>query len=1189
MSTKIRLTPDQQAAVDSLNQNCIVAAGAGSGKTRVLVERYLNILAAHDFDSDLLDQIVAITFTEKAATEMKERIRQGIRDRLGAAKKDGLFDEADGWYQLSTELERARITTIHSFCRRILQRYPIEAGVDPEFNVLEEFEARWLLKEAVEETLSAVFKEEQTQNNGVRLFDQWLVGVGLKSAQSQLMSVVLQCFTFGWSPKELTRVTMDHFQQMQDQLEQRWDEMSGELEMQLLQSAGELLLVKKIKKADEFRASWSDLREIWAKTEEWPERLDLLSRLRSSLGGNWGSRAAVKLPLQQCREACDQLTDLIKGKLYLPDEKELLTLFCHIIKQIADRYQQLKKERAGVDFDEMQWRVCRLLDNYPDIRAEMQQKIRYLMVDEFQDTNDLQKQLIDLLIKNDRGDSKPGKCFVVGDPKQSIYRFRGADVSLFHRTRREILQSGGKEVSLSANFRSHPKLISFYNHFFAQLMSQEKESPNYYQAVEAREDQSRIDVAVEYLAVPHKKEELPTGWERRDAEARMLAEHIFRMVSEGTPPGDIAVLFRAMTHVKKYEQELARFNIPFHVVKGRGFYDRQEVLDLLHFLRLLIEPENRLALVGVLRSPFCGVSDETILRLALQGSWNGTDKEWTELRELPQEERSKLLAFNRLRARAGEWVGSIHVADLMERILKECGYLTVLWATPDGKQGAANLKKLIQQARSISGLEAFSVSHYLERVDLLIAEQQAETEALIESEHSDSVKLMTIHQSKGLEFPVVYIPDLSYQHTPRHGAVHADPHAGLVLVIKDERGESIEPVRWKQAMERNRDLEWEESVRLLYVAATRAENRLILSGSPEELKEGKSLMEVTKWSHWLDGILDYGKIDWKEKKWVFSQECLPIRVHSDLPGEQADVEQTEVPLEKYLAGDLTVSCPEPLQEEVVFLQPRGFTEADRLEISVTDWKGLINCPRKHFYQHVLGLPRLKEAETAGSAEKTVLPAFDPKEKGTVVHRVIELLSHTGGQTIEWEGVARQVWDEIALPLSERQRANEEIRPYVANFLHSRIYAEQKLRATPLTEQKFSVDLKGVRFFGVIDLLHHRPDGTREVIDYKTDELRPEEAKETAAEYLPQLQLYVLATKQKWEFIPEQATLYFLKPNLEVSFTVTDEWLQDAEKQLEKNVQWLRKTSAYEPWSANPGKRCRYCDFKLICDAGKPSP
>ncbi|SEM72773.1 UvrD-helicase domain-containing protein [Lihuaxuella thermophila] len=1182
MTGNIQLTPEQQAATHSLNRDCIVSAGAGSGKTRVLVERYLKILAEHRFNTDLLDQVVAITFTEKAATEMKERVRRGMEERLMKARLAGNVEEADGWYRLLTEIERACITTIHSFCRSILKKFPIEAGVDPEFRVLEEFEARWLLKEAVEQTLSS-FLDLSPGGREARVFERWLVGVGIQAAERQFMSAVLECFTHGWSPDELKRVTTWHLNQAEEELETKRKNEFGRWEGQLLASAERLLALKKLKRAEEFRAKWSDIRGIWKKAAGDPEKLKMIHSLQESLAGRWGSKEEVKQPLEECREACEQLAGIIHEQLYLPDEKELTAVICDLIARIIERYNRLKQERAGVDFDEMQSRVCSLLSEHPEIRAEMRKKIRYLMVDEYQDTNDLQKRLIDLLINDEQGNHTPGTWFVVGDPKQSIYRFRGADVSLFHRTRMEILASGGQEVALTANFRSHPELISFYNHFFGRLMAKEKESPNYYQPVQSREDQTRPEVVVEYLAVPHKKEDLPPGWDRRDAEAQMVAKHIAGMMEAGTPARDIALLFRAMTHVKKYERELAKWNIPFHIVKGRGFYDRQEIADLLHFLRVLVEPENRLALAGVLRSPFCGISDETLLRISLENQWQVSAKDWAELPGLPEEERSKLYQFHHLWTRAGEWVGALKVADLMERMLEESGYRYLMWAAPEGKQAVANLKKLIRQARSMRGLAAYSVPEYLERMDLLMRDQQAETEASVESEHSDSVKLMTIHQSKGLEFPVVYVADLSYANTERHGAVRIDAEAGLVVVMKDERGESVELSRWKQAVERNRRLEWEESVRLLYVACTRAESRLVLCGAVEPLKEGKSIREVTKWSQWLDGILDYRKIDWEERRWSFSEHCLPIRVHADLAEDEIPTDSMETPLDRYLAGELATERGEGGKEPLEFLKPRGYTEHDLLEISVTDWKKLVNCPRKYFYQHVLGLPQLTEEEPEDRGYAG-MPVLSPTVKGRVVHRLIELLSKPENRTFSWEKIAQNVWNEFSLPRSVQKAAEAEVRPYIGNFLNSRVYAGIN-REEPRTEQEFAVNLGGLQVIGVIDCLLPHPNGTWEIIDYKTDQISVSEVEEAAMEYKPQLELYVLSAKRMWNLIPEKATLYFLKPDREYTFTVTDKWLRDAEEEVGKSIRLLRTSAGpTEPWEARPGKRCGYCEYRIICDA-----
>ncbi|TCS94917.1 UvrD-helicase domain-containing protein [Hazenella coriacea] len=1186
---KIQLTSEQQRAVDSLDFDCIVTAGAGSGKTRVLVERYLHICEKHHLQPHILEQTVAITFTEKAATEMKERIRNGLLSRY-QTEMEVDQPEAEAWYLLATELDRARIMTIHSFCKQILQRYPIEAGVYPDFTILEDFESRWLLKEAVQVTLRELFLKQSLPDSQWSQLERWLVGVGMNAAIQHFTQVYLELSTHGWTPEDLKQITIQHLKEAEEDLTNRERE-HVQIQESIFQCVDFLCQVKKkLKKVPPFRERWSDLREQWDQRTTLPEQMALLEALCGSdgVGGNWGRDSEIKETIGRCKELCGEYLKDLHGRYFLQDEHELLEALFDVIAQIHQRYLQSKQKQGGVDFDELQWRVCQLLENHDEIRQEIQQRIKYLMVDEYQDTNDLQKRMIDLITKDEQGRAAPGKRFVVGDPKQSIYRFRGADVSMFHQTLSEITDEGGQPVELNQNFRSHPALIDFYNRLFQQLMSSESASPNYFVEIKAREmkEQENLNSVVHFIAVPDPKE-LPEKANRHEAEAILIAQQIQQLVEEGKGKyKDFAILFRAMTHVKTYEKEFNRWGIPFHVVKGRGFYDRQEVLDLLHFLRLLIDPDHRLSMVGVLRSPFCGLSDEALFQLVMQFQWQGSFQDWIKNSEIREEEKRKLDQFAHFYSQAQEWVGALTVPDLMERLLEESGYLAVLWATARGKQSVANLKKLIRQAKGLKGFEAYSIHHYLERIDLLMEEQQIETEASVENEHSNSVKIMTIHQSKGLEFPIVVVPDLSYSNPLRMPDLKVDFSMGLVTSFKDEYGTKIEFERFRQAKEREQRLEWEESVRLFYVAATRAEQLLIFSGIPDRLKENQTVEDERKWSKWLDGIFSYDQIDRERNKWEIGDPCLPIHVMDEL-----FVQDSGPKVQK--SGDEEVD-QEPLVMETFpdvapMLHSQGISPDELLEINVTSWKSLLNCPRKYFYRHRLGLPEIKEDQDNIPPRKQYV--LSSVTKGSIVHRVIELWSLSQEKMNDWTPLLTQVWEEFKVPDPIQEQAEREIAPYISCFLESDIAQELSHLAPDqvFTELPFSLPLGGLQVTGVIDLYLRPSTGSCQMIDYKTDQVTNDQVEALAHEYKPQLQLYTLAIQQIEGTLPDEATLLFLKPGIKYTFPVDQEWMREAKERLWESVEWLRSFDLTQPWTAVPGERCQYCHYNFLCDKAMSEP
>jgi ATP-dependent exoDNAse (exonuclease V) beta subunit len=1169
----IKLTDEQRMAVKSLDSSCIVTAGAGSGKTRVLVERYLHILEKHALDPGMLDRIVAITFTEKAATEMKERIRDGVRQRLKEAEQAGDGERMLAWSRIVPELDRIRVTTIHAFCQRLLRRYPVETAVDPRCEVLEEAEARSLLLQAAETALAEALEEWKGTEREASL-ERWLVDLGIKSAKEELAGAVSKLFTLGWTLEELKRATEHSLAGSEAELERQWQE-DFPVWVEGWWNGHHTFLSHNSKASEKLGAEWGDLPKCWRQARNDRKRRALLQAYQETLKGLRVQKDELKNTLAGIKECANKISTLVEHRLRLPEEKTVLSLFCDLIGKVVELYQKGKAERNGIDFDEMQWRVVRLLERNSDVLQEVAEGIRYLMVDEYQDTNGLQKRLIDLLIRSESGEVVPGKLFVVGDPKQSIYRFRGADVSLFHRTGNEITEEHkGKEVKLTANFRSHPELVAFFNHFFSRLMSTDPTSPNHYAGVVSPFSESADEPVVEVIEVP---EEIPEGVKVQEAEAGRLALHLRKLLDAGVKAGDVAILFRAMTHVKTFERALARFGIPFYVVKGRGFYDKQEVQDCLHLLRWLVRPEDRLSLLGVLRSPFCGVSDETIFRIALDAEWKGEVEYWAASLDLPEEERRKLERFATLASRGRERIGTLPVAELLEWLLEESDCLPVFFAMPDGKQAVANLKKLVAEARALPLWETNSISHFLQKVEQIMALEEAETEAAIESEQGDSVKLMTVHQAKGLEFPVVCIVDMGRGNPSKTPHLEVDEEFGLVMRLPEEAGERSETERFCLMREKRVKLETEEAIRLLYVAMTRAEQRLILCC---RLKKEKEEAKFHSWNHWVVTHLGEENIDRERGIWQYDPDRLPIRLIAVMQETPALDENVPSPFdwEKWLS-----SKGEEEPDAVKMLEPRGLTERDRLEISVTEWKAMLSCPRQYFYRHVAGFPRMETKDEGDAGEKRGGMLTSAK-RGTIVHRILELMAENSFRD-DWRQFAVQAFDEEEVDPALHGIALSELEPYMRHFLSGPMLQLVGSTNECRTEQSFFLAVGGLRLFGVIDLLLRHADGVWEVVDYKTDAVTEEEVPEAALEYEPQLQLYVLAAERLWGIRPKRATLYFLGPNVLHSFPVTEEWLALAENRLHESASLLRRTSM-EPWDACPGKRCGYCDFRWLCDAAE---
>ncbi|PTM59688.1 UvrD-helicase domain-containing protein [Desmospora activa] len=1151
----MKLTLDQRAAVESLDQNCVVSAGAGSGKTRVLVERYLRILEREREVVNPFPCVLAITFTDKAAAEMKDRIRQGIRKR--AERQQGSRSDLEPpWSEWLVQVEGAQVMTFHAFCAALLREFPVEADVDPQFAVADEQECGEWLTQVVEEGLTRALEKKNTA------LESLLLAWGFHGAVTGLERLYGQMVALGWSAEELADRTHTHLQEMTSTRER--EEQKHRLQFRVAAEA--LVSLKGGKLLQRFQQAWPNL-VARLHSQDHRERLWVAQTSLSLLKGNWGRDSTLLQWREQARTAVQSWAMVLKGMIAAPQEVELAAIVSDLLRDVEKAYQQRKSERQALDFDDLQMRAIRLLQEHTPVAETLRRRIRYVMVDEFQDTNPVQKELFQLLLPGPAGEQVPGKGFVVGDPKQSIYRFRGADVGLFAQTREEFLAVGGSEVLLLDNFRSGKGVIAAIDRLFTPLFSDYRHARSYHEDGE--------DAPVEVL--------LDRGEEKTDpleAEANAVSKRIEALLQQGTQPGEIAVLFQAMTHVKVFAEALTKLAIPFHVVKGRGFFQQQEVWDLIHILRLLADPEDRLSLVGCLRSPLCGVSDETLYRLSRREEWYRQPQHWAAwIEDLPYEQLklSRFVAdWNRWR----RWVGRIPVADLLERIIRETE-LREIWATtPHGKQAIANVNKLVRMARQWGEGMTYSLSAWLERLQGTLARQIPETEAPLAPSEQNRVALMTIHQSKGLEFPVVFVPELAKKPQVKWGEMQLDRQWGLVMKIPDAVGGWEETDRWVQWRERETERAREESVRLFYVAATRAIRKLILSGAPQEHKgaaTGKPLLSADTWAKWLDGILGYDRIDWERGRWTFPGEedgpTLTVRTFTGEAESEGDV--------KKKSARMSNSLSTPIDTAWRWWEPRGWTAVDRLEVSVTDLTVLANCPRRYFFAEILQMPEW-EGETKFGSHSSTGP-LAPRVRGELIHRLLETMDDIPQSDADWMPTVQRLLAESEIHPANHERALRQFQPLVRAYVQSRYCQEMHTMAGQLREAPFTLERDGLRVTGTIDRLHCTRDGHWELVDWKTNDVEADEVEELAQEYLPQLQLYSLAIRQVWGIELDRAVLYFLKPNREIAFTVDHRWMNAAEETLTRWTDRLQgeDSSSFPP---QPGKRCQYCPYAAWCDA-----
>ncbi|HEU4766539.1 MAG TPA: UvrD-helicase domain-containing protein, partial [Pyrinomonadaceae bacterium] len=825
------LLPEQAAAAYEIKKHISVTAGPGSGKTTVLVERYLHILREQSLS---IDQIVAITFTNRAANEMRERLRSELNLILATATGD----ERRRWLNYKRTLDGAVITTIHGFCARLLREFPLEARVDPQFMLLDEHQAALMLEWIVEEVLSEFI------SNGHPEISRLTLGVGRSRLAAALAQVYRDARGQGIELEELSLATArvhataaDHAEALED----------------LDRVMAEFLAVRRTTPAA--RANQQLLLDAW------PEVKRLLTTIPShETLADYCRRISEFRELRP--QARSPIADHVKAVDALVWDKDLqgripqvcLDLFAqqyalemvNILNSIHRRLNEEKHKLSALDFDDLESRTMVLLQR-PEVLARTEDRYRFFLVDEFQDTNGVQQALLErLALPTGR---RPANLFIVGDRKQSIYSFRGADVDVFREMTSILVGAGGETRPLQLNFRSQPPLIAFFNHLFARLFQLPDDMPREQQrtldelgyvghedSVPKRELRDTGPLVELMITTKAPLEEDPKAeQDSRVLDAKQIARRINTLIKSETPPvkyGDIALLFRAMTHVQIYESAFRHANIPYQTVLGRGFYEREEITDLIQLLRFLDNTTDELALAAVLRSPLCGISDNSLLALRNPPTRRlyAALQTHQEIEYISDEEHELLDRAARLISRLVARRHHYSIHDLLRFAVAETEYMTVAAANFDGAQRLANVQRLFTLAARFENSGTHLIRDFVRYVEEFEAIGSRESEGQID-QSADAVRLMTIHQAKGLEFPVVIIPDLQrLSRIATDNWVLLDRHQGLTLKVPDGRGNLVGGRTFSFFEKRYAYRELFESMRLLYVAATRAEDRLILSG-----------------------------------------------------------------------------------------------------------------------------------------------------------------------------------------------------------------------------------------------------------------------------------------------------------------------------------------------------------------------
>ncbi|HMG73952.1 MAG TPA: UvrD-helicase domain-containing protein [Pyrinomonadaceae bacterium] len=1146
-----QLKPEQAAAAHTLDCHLSVTAGPGSGKTFVLVERYLEILRTKKVS---VDNIVAITFTNRAANEMRQR----IRERIDALLRATSGNERQTWLRHKRALEGAVITTIHGFCSRLLHEFPVEANIDPQFMLLDEHQAAMLLESVVEEALTdAIHNDEKIV--------QLAQGAGRAALANALVELHRKYRGEGLSLQAIEKLTAANHASRADYIS-----ALKELDQRMLN----LISARRLSKGAEekrikAKQEWPSLRAILAE----PPTEKTVAAYCQAIEDFWDARprkdsTPFVAPIDEMLWGDDSSTsERLRGRVPTTGfdllAKDYSLALLKLLREVDRRLDSEKQRLSVLDFDDLQLRALKLLE-LPEVISRGTERYRFFLVDEFQDTNSLQRDLMTRLAL-----IRGANLFIVGDRKQSIYGFRGADVDVFSEMTTAIEEAGGTQQPLHLNFRSQPPLIDCFNFLFAKIFQARNEVPKAalgqlgyvsHEAGIAERPAEHEPPLVELMvsALPESssaanesesesegaaEDRDPLGAQERDAE--QIAARIRSLVSgtdfslwdQASPDlslgrfkyGDIAILLRAFTGVWTYESALRRAGIPYLTVQGKGFYQREEITDLIQLLRFLDNTTDELALAAVLRSPLGGISDNALLALRC-APWMGEDGSPERLhrrnllralrhrREIQFIDEDDQVALDRVAPLLEALIARRNrygIAELLRHAVSASEFMTIIAANFDGAQRVANVEKLFRLA------EQFEKSGHLIRDFVRFVEEfeaigGREGEGQMD-ESANVVRLMTIHQAKGLEFPVVIIPDLHREPIRREASFILDRHKGMTVRIPDGRGQTVRGALFNELRQRNRWREEFESMRLLYVAATRARDRLIFSGAVTQ-KDLKNLTRTDReqWLAWIWQALELDEHAQSGMLELGDNVQVRLTVDRERQGLWSSSPTAPIVTEEGPTIDLSRPFAElfPLLGEV---PPEPGQVLRRF--SVTQLINFQRCARQYYFDRMLKAPGKEERAVWNDAEAPEPPAnLTATLKGAVIHRFCETFREGDDAATRlrtsFEEVVAQRQSELAGRAFEIEpdEAVRDLMPLAQNYLKSEVFqrvshagrvnaeVSQTAIRHPETEPGLWSELRfrlrrplGI-LTGTIDKLLITPSGNGEgfdveIIDFKTNRFR----------------------------------------------------------------------------------------------------
>lgn len=1174
-------TEAQKNAIEARNCNLLVAAAAGSGKTAVLVERIIQLVLNDGVD---IDRMLIVTFTQAAAGEMRERISNTLQSQLESRPEN----EQHLRRQLKL-LNQASISTIHAFCTDVIRRYFHLVGIDPGFRISDSMESDLIKME----TLEDIFESEYEK--GTPIFLHLVESFGTSRSDQSLQDLVLRAYEFAQCkpyPKQWLEDRAGDFnlgeQEFPDCV---WVRNIIEQITVQLQAARDLFQeALQLSCRPGGPAIYADVLQDDIRMVE--ELLQTLNQgdifdLATSLGNINHSRLprvgkdvddTLKEQAQNLRNEGKKLIGGVGSEFIfkepsklLQDLNELFPLmeeFCRLVIEFDNEYQKRKDDKGILDFNDLEHYALTILSN-PDAAYEYQQKYEYIFVDEYQDSNEVQETLINC-IKRDNN------VFLVGDIKQSIYRFRLADPTLFINKMEEFKDSEGKlkqRIDLSVNFRSREEILNGANYIFTHIMSPHLGEITYDNRAALYAGLPKNDSAnwpVDLYLIDKNREnneddELAEAGDI-EIEARLAARKIKELLGQpiydhkakGYRPleyRDMVVLMRSTRNsITAFWDVFAAEGIPVYADLGSGYFESSEITLVLNLLRLIDNRRQDIPLLSIMRSPIAGFTLDELIEIRLH-SQTKTYYEAMEtyLDEHDNELKDKLQRFMQDLTRWKKEARYLPIDEFIWKLLQETGYFYYAGAMPGGRQRQANLKALLDRARQFQDTSIKGLFNFIKYVDKIQASSGDMGVARILGENENLVRIMSIHRSKGLEFPVVILAGLGKQFNISDSSsrilFHKDLGIGPRYVNPDLRGynDTIARISIKHKI-RLENLS--EEMRILYVGCTRPQHKLIMIGSVRNVESN-----ARKWSNiptpfnlargknpldWIcpvimrhpDGTIlrELAGVPWTDEELQNddSQWQVEILKRSDIGGTDAETAEMLGAFYKQVEQHEASSECELVSQRLGWQYPFEQAEMIPSKVSVSQLqKGQVDPALMGIdLPGPLTRPRFAEG----------VKEFTPAHKGSIMHFVMQHLDFTRVQ--DAKAIRKQV-EEMAgqeMLLKDEAKTVNTIKIYrfFRSPLGQRILnARQVEREVPFNQLCYVSEVmdniaapdEKLLVQGVIDLFFYEEDDIV-LVDFKTDYITDDNREELISYYQPQLKLYKEALETIQGKKVKESYLYF---------------------------------------------------------------